>query len=130
MGLLATVAAAPTQTTVEIEMRDVQVEMEDLQLRFDDHPIIKHYFGHPSSLTEADFALGAPGTIEKRGGGGIAAVAKLVVKGVMAIVNLIKGKIEHDKQVRFQAVISLIFVFEYPWNFFFTNRFDLNGRVT
>jgi hypothetical protein len=122
LGLLASsVAAAPTETTIEIDTRDVQVEMQDLQLRFDDHhPIIQHYFGHPARLnvTEADYAPGAPGTVEIEKRGGIATIAKLVVKGVMAIVNLIKGKIEADKQVRFQAAISIIFVVEYPWIFF------------
>jgi hypothetical protein len=120
LGLLASVAAAPTETTIEIDTRDVQVEMQDLQLRFDDHPIMQHYFGHPARLnvTEADYAPGAPGTVEIEKRGGIATIAKLVVKGVMAIVNLIKGKIEQDKQVRFQAAFSIVCVFEYPWNFF------------
>ncbi|KAF8200172.1 ectomycorrhiza-regulated small secreted protein [Pholiota molesta] len=123
LGLLASsVAAAPTETTIEIDTRDVQVEMQDLQLRFDDHPIMQHYFGHPARLnvTEADYAPGAPGTVEIEKRGGIATIAKLVVKGVMAIVNLIKGKIEADKQMRSQWTGDMIGKFraKYPhYNF-------------
>ncbi|KAF9481072.1 hypothetical protein BDN70DRAFT_876812 [Pholiota conissans] len=121
LGLLsASVAALPAPALSADTLSARDVEMESLQERFDENdPIFERYFGpgRHVKVTEADYAPGAPGTVEKRW---VHAAVEAVVEGVMAVVNLIKGKIERDKAMRSQWTGDMINAFrkKYPhYNF-------------
>ena len=60
----------------------------------DNEPIFEEYFGRTLDITEREWE---ELTVEKRN---VARVAKLIIKGVMKIVDLIKGRIQQDKDVR------------------------------
>lgn len=101
LGLLTAVAALPLS---EINARD-DATGQALEERFVDEndPIFARYFGSTYEISERDYA---DGILEPRQ---YAKAAEFVVKGIIKIVELIKGKIEADKNVRhniFQALFK------------------------
>ncbi|PPR05803.1 hypothetical protein CVT26_010153 [Gymnopilus dilepis] len=69
----------------------------------EDEPIIARYFdGSIWEISEREFE---EASIERRGRGGI---VKILAKGIEALVNLIKGKIERDKRYRSEWTKKMI----------------------
>lgn len=99
LGLLTAVAALPLS---EVYVR-YDATSQALQERFVDEndPIFARYFGPTTEISERDYE---DGLVEPRQ---YAKLAEFVIKGVLKIVNLIKGKLEQDKKVR-----SNIYTFE------------------
>lgn len=94
LGLLTAVAALPLSAN-----HPHYNTIHNLEERFVDEndPIFARYFGGASTpeLSERDYA---DGVVEPRQ---YAEAAKFIAKGVIKIIELIKGKIEQDKKVRF-----------------------------
>jgi len=120
--LIATVAALPSPIHLRKNSDSIQSRNTSHSQALDDSfvwaddPIFSRYFESTYEISERDFAAA---TVEPRW---MAEAAQTIVKGVIAIVNLIKGKIEKDKQMRSQWTHDMIGKWreKYPkWNFVF-----------
>jgi hypothetical protein len=120
LGLLvATVAALPSPIYLR-KNTDIQshntTNKEALDFVREDDPVFSRYFESTYEISERDFAAA---TVEPRW---VTMAAEALVEGVMAIVNLIQGKIEKDKTMRSQWTHDMIGQWrkKYPgWNFVF-----------
>jgi len=103
LSLILVVSALPSPVQLDenaIEARtsamgtSYSLAARDEQWVREDEPIFERYFGQELDLTEREWA---EGTVEPRQ---YAQAAKLVIKGVIKLVELIKGRIQQDKDVR------------------------------
>ncbi|KAF4611785.1 hypothetical protein D9613_004001 [Agrocybe pediades] len=103
LGLLFPVSALPSPIRLslnELQKRSATLansgsltSRNDLFPR-DDEPIFEEYFGRTFEITEREWEENA---MEKRY---VAQAARFIIKGVLKIVDLIKGKINQDKEMR------------------------------
>jgi len=97
IGYFLAVSALPSPLRSHSEHQgnnsSISSTTHDVFVRHDD-PLFARYFDGVYDISEREFL---EATIEPRGG--VATIAKAVVKGVIKIVELIKGKIAADKKV-------------------------------
>jgi len=108
LGLLTAVAALPLSA---IDARDGAPEALEERFVDENDPIFARYFGPTSELMSG--RDDADAVLEPRQ---YAKAAEYIVKGIIKIVELIKGKIEQDKKMRGQWTNHMIGEFrsKYP----------------